>query len=114
MTATETLRARDRGVPAREVILHPRAIDRRRESTILAPRLRELRLVLPHTGAESREKRRAERRRFDELGPRDLDAEHVALELHQQIVRRRATVDLQRAKRAAGVALHRAQDVDVL
>ena len=71
-------------------------------------------LILPYARAEAGEERGAERGRLDELGARDLDAEHVGLELHQQIVRGGAAVDLEHAQRLARVALHRAQDVDVL
>ena len=57
------------------------------------------------------QQRRAERRRLDERGPHDLAAEHVGLELHQQIVGRGAAVDLERAQRHARVALHRAEQI---
>src|SRR5258706_15238945 len=94
--------------------LDPSAIGSRLEPALLAPRLGELRLVLPNARAEPGEKRGAECGRLDDLGPCDLDAEHVALELHQEIIGGGATVDLERAERATRIALHRAQDVDVL
>src|SRR5207245_761100 len=48
----------------------------------------------PHR--EPREERRPKPRRLDHPGPHDLDAEHVGLELHQEIVRRSAAVDPER------------------
>ena len=39
------------------------------------------------------------------------DAEHVGLELHQEVVRRRAAVDAQRLQARAGVGGHRVDDV---
>ena len=57
--------------------------------------------VLPVADREPGEIAGAERRGLEHLGPHDRHAEQVGLELHQQVVRRRAAVDAQLAQREA-------------
>src|SRR5690606_19736153 len=91
-------------VPAGQVGVHGRAVRGRREPPRLAPGGGDLVLALPHAGRQAGQARGAEGRGLDDLGPRDGHAEDVALELHEQVVGRRAAVDLEHGERAPGVA----------
>src|SRR6185436_19434465 len=96
----------DGGIPAGEMFGDAGSVLRRLEVLLLAPGLLHLRLIFPDAGAEARQERGTEGGGLHQLGARDLDAEDVGLKLHQQVVGRRAAVDLEHGQRAAGVALH--------
>src|SRR5262245_10014309 len=57
--------------------------------------LEEIFGTLPDTGRQAGKTGSAERSRFDDGGALDGDAEDVGLELHEEIVRTRAAIDLQ-------------------
>ena len=110
------LRARDRLVPA------ARAAPRARSRGIAGSKRRStLPVARDVVGAPSSSRRRARRGSAapsavvsSTLRPHDRHAEHVGLELHQQVVRGRAAVDAQLGQRDAGVLLHRVQHVGAL
>jgi len=60
----------------------------------------------PEAGSQTGKVSRAKRGGFCDLGPDDRHAEHVGLELHEQVVDGRAAVDAQRAKGLAGFGVN--------
>ena len=67
--------------------------------------------VLPDAERQAREVRRAEARRLRRVGADDRHVEDVGLELHQEIVLRRAAIDLQRRNRALDIGRERLVDI---
>ena len=65
----------------------------------------------PEARRQPGEIRRAQRRRLCHPRPHHRNAQHVGLELHQQIVHRRAAVDAQRLERRVCLAVHGFQHV---
>lgn len=97
--------------PAGETRLDLRRAHGRLEAPFQLPLRLEFVDIVPVADGEPRQIGRAERRRFRDARARNLDAENVSLELHQQIVRASAAVDAQFRDAHARVRFHGLQHV---
>src|SRR5438046_4907205 len=86
-------RAIDRASPSVVQRLAPARVDGRREGSLHAPPLRERVERGPHADAEAGEICRTQRRRLDHGRPQHAHTHDIGLELAQEVVGRRATVD---------------------
>lgn len=84
---------------------------RRREAAESARVLLQLRHAVPESDAEPGKVGGAESRSLDAVGALHRHADYVALELHEEVVRRSAAVHPQRVEGDSGVALHRVQHI---
>ena len=100
-------RARPLRVARRALVLGHRAA----RSGALAPQLADAALR-PPPDADAGEERRAERGRLRHLGHHDGHAEHVGLELHEEVVLRRAAVGAQLAQSGRRRRVHRVDRVE--
>ena len=102
---------RDRVAPSRDEMLDLVGALRRDVCGRRTAQRLELRRVLPNAGGEAREVGRSERRRLRGSRALDRDAEHVGLELHQEVVEARTAVDVEAGQAHLGIVLHGGEDV---
>ena len=75
------------------------------------PEVGQVRLARPVAAAETGEVGGAEGGGFDSLGADDRDAEHVGLNLHEEIVAGRAAVDAEGGWDQTGIGGHGVDDI---
>src|SRR5213075_570686 len=92
--------------PACELAFSFLALHLRLEALLRLPVLRQLVARLPQIDRQAGKVGRAERRGLQHLRPHYRHAEEIGLELHQEIVGRRAAVDAQLGEPFARVLLH--------